>query len=279
MSLESWALSDGEPNVKVNGNFVALEALRVYGQRNSAHDGLTWGYHGGPYGAAEVSDGTLTLAASATNYIVAPVAGGAPTVSTGTTNWNNSTSFRRVYAVTTDASGPTAVVDHRTRDGGLFGPGSPGLGGSGDVVGPASSVDNTLPRYDGTTGKLLQGSGVVLSDTDALAGYIGNVNAQTGTSYTVVVSGATTDAGKIIDHSNGTAIAVTLPNSAPVGFAVTYVQGGAGVITFASTGSGAVVNRQNHTKTAGVNAMVALYVRANAGGSAAVWVLGGDTAA
>lgn len=29
-------------------------------------------------------------------------------------------------------------------------------GGSGDVVGPASSTDNALARYDGTTGKLLQ---------------------------------------------------------------------------------------------------------------------------
>ena len=36
MSLESWSLADGEPHLKVNGNFVALEALRVYGQRNVA---------------------------------------------------------------------------------------------------------------------------------------------------------------------------------------------------------------------------------------------------
>lgn len=34
---------------------------------------------------------------------------------------------------------------------------STGGGGGGDVVGPASSVDNSLARYDGTTGKLLQG--------------------------------------------------------------------------------------------------------------------------
>lgn len=38
----------------------------------------------------------------------------------------------------------------------------------GDVAGPVSSVDNTLPRYDGATGKLIQGSAVTLSDADAM---------------------------------------------------------------------------------------------------------------
>lgn len=32
------------------------------------------------------------------------------------------------------------------------------------TTGPASATDNTLPRFDGTTGKLLQGSGVVVDD-------------------------------------------------------------------------------------------------------------------
>lgn len=35
---------------------------------------------------------------------------------------------------------------------------------SGDVVGPASSTDNAIARYDGTTGKLLQDSAVFVSD-------------------------------------------------------------------------------------------------------------------
>lgn len=38
--------------------------------------------------------------------------------------------------------------------------------GDGDVVGPGSATDNAIPRYDGTTGKLLQGSGVTISDTN-----------------------------------------------------------------------------------------------------------------
>jgi len=43
-----------------------------------------------------------------------------------------------------------------------------GGGGTGDVVGPASSTDNAFARFDSTTGKLLQDStGATLSDTGA----------------------------------------------------------------------------------------------------------------
>lgn len=41
-------------------------------------------------------------------------------------------------------------------------------GGSGDVVGPASAVDNSIARFDTTTGKLLQGSGVTIDDSNVL---------------------------------------------------------------------------------------------------------------
>lgn len=43
-----------------------------------------------------------------------------------------------------------------------------GGGGSGDVVGPASSTDNAVARYDGTTGKLLQDSGATIDDSGNL---------------------------------------------------------------------------------------------------------------
>ena len=39
-----------------------------------------------------------------------------------------------------------------------------------DVEGPASATDNALPRFDGATGKLLQGSNVLVSDADAMSG-------------------------------------------------------------------------------------------------------------
>jgi hypothetical protein len=40
--------------------------------------------------------------------------------------------------------------------------------GTGDVIGPSSSTDNALVRFDSTTGKLIQNSTAILSDTGAL---------------------------------------------------------------------------------------------------------------
>jgi len=44
-----------------------------------------------------------------------------------------------------------------------------GGGGSGDVTGPASSTDNAIARFDGTTGKAIQNSSATLSDAGGIA--------------------------------------------------------------------------------------------------------------
>ena len=43
------------------------------------------------------------------------------------------------------------------------------ISGTGDVVGPASSTDNAIVRFDGTTGKLIQNSVVTIDDVGNLA--------------------------------------------------------------------------------------------------------------
>lgn len=53
---------------------------------------------------------------------------------------------------------------------------SGGSGGSGDVVGPASATDNAIARYDATTGKLIQNSGVTIDDTNNIIG-VGDMTA------------------------------------------------------------------------------------------------------
>jgi hypothetical protein len=150
------------------------------------------------------------------------------------------------------------------------------LGGGGTpnaVTSTGNIADNVLVRGDGGA-KVVQQTGISVSDNDELFGYKGLLNVQTGTTYTVVAA----DTGKIVDHANVAAIAVTLSNAAPAGTCLTYVQSGAGQITFAAEAGGTLVNRQGHTKTAGQNAAVSLYVRSNSG-TDAVWVLLGDTAA
>lgn len=46
----------------------------------------------------------------------------------------------------------------------------PGAGGAGDVVGPAGATDNAIARHDGTTGKLLQDSDVLIDDSENITG-------------------------------------------------------------------------------------------------------------
>ena len=54
------------------------------------------------------------------------------------------------------------------------------LAAAGDVVGPASATDNTLPRFDSATGKLIQGSGVVVDDSNVMSGFTADVGILTG---------------------------------------------------------------------------------------------------
>jgi hypothetical protein len=54
-------------------------------------------------------------------------------------------------------------------EGGVGAGGGGGGGGTGDVVGPASSTDNAVARFDSTTGKLLQNSVVTISDAGVVS--------------------------------------------------------------------------------------------------------------
>jgi hypothetical protein len=69
--------------------------------------------------------------------------------------------------------------------------------GAGDVVGPASSTDNAITRFDSTTGKLLQNSTATLSDTGditatSLNGILGSGTPAAATVTTLTASGVTT---------------------------------------------------------------------------------------
>ena len=63
--------------------------------------------------------------------------------------------------------------------------------GSGDVVGPASSTDNSLVRFDGTTGKLVQNGQITESDT-------GDLDAVNSISMDTTPSGSLTTQGQMM---------------------------------------------------------------------------------
>lgn len=134
-----------------------------------------------------------------------------------------------------------------------------------------------------TTGAIMAGNGTsaltvtgVTIDvtTNNLYGFSSKRNPQTGTTYTLQAS----DNGKIIELSNASAITLTLPNSLAADFNCLIVQTGAGQVTLSAAGGATLRNRSSFTKTAGQWAMLSMYVTTNAGGSSAVYILGGDGA-
>ena len=60
----------------------------------------------------------------------------------------------------------------------------------------ASVTDNTLPRYDGTTGQLIQGSGIAVDDSDNVSG-IADVEAASVSTDTITEK--TTDSGVTVE--------------------------------------------------------------------------------
>jgi hypothetical protein len=102
-------------------------------------------------------------------------------------------------------------------DRGIAGPVGPA--GPGDVNGPASATDNAVARFDGTTGKLIQNSVVLVSDTGAVSG-VTDLTA----SGAVTLSGGTANGVAYLNGSkvlttgsaltfNGTALVLNTPST------------------------------------------------------------------
>ena len=72
---------------------------------------------------------------------------------------------------------------------------------SGDVVGPASSTDNAIARFDTTTGKLIQNSVVTIDDTGAATGF---TTLSASTSLTTPIVQASNSAGLSLKNASGT---------------------------------------------------------------------------
>lgn len=131
--------------------------------------------------------------------------------------------------------------------------------GSGDVVGPASSTDNAIVRFDGLTGKLIQNSVVTISDTGVITvnsefslpntdGTNGQVLQTDGagsvTWETIGGSGTVTDVSVV--SANGFAGTVATSTSTPAITLTTTITGilqgnGTAISAATTTGSGSVV--------------------------------------
>lgn len=105
-------------------------------------------------------------------------------------------------------------------------------------------------------------------DGNAILGFDATIHDQTGTAYTLQAS----DAGKVVVLNNASAITVTVPSGLGAGFNCSFVQKGAGQVTF-SASSTTINNRQSHTKINAQYGVASLLAYA-----ADTFVLAGDTA-
>lgn len=129
---------------------------------------------------------------------------------------------------------------------------------------PVQSVAGRTGTVTVDAGDLTDGN----FDGTAILGFDASINDQTGTAYTLLSS----DNGKVVVLDNASAVTVTVPSGLGAGFNCSFVQKGAGQVSFSASGT-TVNNRQSHTKINaqyGVASIVAY--------AADTFVLAGDTA-
>ena len=131
---------------------------------------------------------------------------------------------------------------------------------SGDAVGPASSTDNAVARFDGTTGKLLQNSVAILSDAGAFTGLTGiTMNGNlvlSANGNTITIGGSVLDGGA----SFGTLFDINANNGLPVTF-------------FRGSGAGQPLHLYGVSSAANAN-----YERLNWGLVSSVWTFASEAA-
>jgi len=131
-----------------------------------------------------------------------------------------------------------------------------------------------LPAVDGSNltsitasvsaGELTDGN----FDGTAILGFDASINDQTGTAYTLLAG----DNGKVVVLNNPSAVTVTVPSGLGVGFNCSFVQKGAGQVSFSASGT-TINNRQSHTKINAQYGVASIVAYADN-----VFVLAGDTA-
>ncbi len=133
-------------------------------------------------------------------------------------------------------------------------------------LGLGDAATKTVGTAD--TNVLAVSSGTVDLGGNKIEDFDASINDQTGTAYTLLAS----DNGKVVVLNNGSAVTVTVPSGLGAGFNCSFVQKGAGQVSF-SASSTTINNRQSHTKINAQYGVASLLAYA-----ADTFVLAGDTA-
>src|SRR5690606_12350773 len=134
----------------------STDALTLQGQNGAYY--LDRDHHSGPSGtkATPVDADQVGLMDSAASNILKKV------------SWANIKATLKAYFDTVYQAVLVSGTNIKTINGSnILGSGDLTVsgGGSGDVTGPASSTDNAIARFDGTTGKVVQNSNVTIDDS------------------------------------------------------------------------------------------------------------------
>lgn len=133
-------------------------------------------------------------------------------------------------------------------------------------LGLGTAATKTVGTAD--TNVLAVSSGVVDLGGNKLEDFDASIDADKTSDHTLVAS----DNGKVIVMNKASAVTVTVPSGLGAGFNCSFVQKGAGQVSFSASGT-TINNRQSHTKINGQFGVASLVSYADN-----VFVLAGDTA-
>jgi hypothetical protein len=141
------------------------------------------------------------------------------------------------------------------------------------MVGPSSSTDNAITRYDGTTGKVVQNSGVTIDDSNNMTGVV----ALTTTGVVTVPAGSA--AAPAITTTGDTNTGIFFPAADTIAFTEGGTEsmridasGNLGIGATPSAWSGAVPRALQFGSNAAVNAGAALYLTCNGFYNGTNWI-------
>lgn len=112
--LPQIASGQAQKEVLMNALIDALSQAGVYGRDADNCAGLDWAYFGGRFQSNLIASDVITVADNDDTYIVAARSNGAVSSSTSNTNWNDQTTYARLFLVTAASGAITDWEDHRT---------------------------------------------------------------------------------------------------------------------------------------------------------------------
>ena len=113
--------ASAHPEYQHDENMQSIEHSFVYAMDPRTTVGLTRSYFGGRWSGFSVSEFDLTLTDDAGNYVVVLRSNGVASVSTATTNWNDTSSYARVEKITVADGAYDEDADVENHRAGLYG--------------------------------------------------------------------------------------------------------------------------------------------------------------